>query len=185
MSLERQALPEAPGVQFHLTRRHYGYRAPRSPDNGAVVELFPGVFHARPITDDMLDGTKLSFDDFKSAAADVDAPRRYPGAAAHAFHEVFWRQRIKAERTLGLYGMNSPFYDYDLWGAENQSRRSQLLLATQAVYDTYTLLKNHPDRGVRHYKFLGVYGSLFEAGEPPELSSPDPPYPNEDDMEHN
>ncbi len=148
------------------TVESYHYRQPlfRSPENGPIVELFDGVFHAHPITDEMLEeGRWMAFADFQRAAPDagISIP-----ASSRGFSYVFYRQYVRAIHESRLAGFSHPHippYRYDGWGGtRNPSRRSQVLLSTQAVWDAYSDIQQHGDAHEKRYKFLRAIEVFFD-----------------------
>lgn len=117
------------------TVESYHYRQPlfRSPENGPIVELFDGVFHAHPITDEMLEeGRWMAFADFQRAAPDagISIP-----ASSRGFSYVFYRQYVRAIHESRLAGFSHPHippYRYDGWGA---------LVTPRAAVKSCSLLK--------------------------------------------
>lgn len=110
--------------------------APMSPDNGPLVKLFDGVYHADPVTEEMeADGTFLRFTDFQQT---VEAMGLYKSNAGQTFYSLYGWLHEKATESTGRYGYDSPYHVYSEWGTNYYSeRRAQLLLETQAVADKY------------------------------------------------
>lgn len=105
-----------------------------SPHDGPVVALFAGVWHADPITPDILEaGTYLAFTDFQLAVNGLHLAR---SQASRVFGKVYNIFQRASDDAVGLYGMASPSYAYYTWGdSRNPQRRGQILLGTQQTFD--------------------------------------------------
>ena len=180
MSTPRGPIPRFTVPDEYDHDRDRNYRAFRSPEDGEIVQILDDLWHASRIEDWMrADGERLTLAEFQEAALDPVTYPEYKGRpngddlrltmAGSAFNAILNPIINTALKTgWGLvqqyperYQANV-FRPYASW-TKDQFRRTQLLISTQAAFDTYTAYKNHATPSQRRLKFLRTLDVLFDA----------------------
>ena len=178
MSAENSPIPRFILPETYTRDRDRNYRAFRSPEDGKIVQILDGLWHAARIEDWMrADGERLALDDFQQSAQDAypeygyDMRQNMAGAAFNAVLKPMMDEAVTDAWKNPAYEAN-PYRPYASW-IKDQWRRRQFLVSTQAAYDTYQGLVHHEKPAKRQLKFLRTFDVLFDVApqDEPEITS--------------
>jgi hypothetical protein len=129
------------------------------PENGSLVRLFEGTYHANPIEDQMLDGDFATHKMFQEAAERLDI---YKGIAGLSFTIIYKYMLKKTEVDEGVSRKYDLYGQYINWSNDASQHRSHILIARPAIQLVADTLQGQITRNQNMFKRDQVIQDVLE-----------------------
>jgi hypothetical protein len=129
------------------------------PENGSLVRLFEGTYHASPIDDQMLDGDFATHKMFQEAAERLDI---YKGIAGLSFTIIYKYMLKKTEEDEGVSRKYDLYGQYINWTSDASQHRPHILIARPAIQLVAENLQGQTTKGQTMFKRDQVIHSVLE-----------------------